>query len=103
MADATLAVASAPTVTSAAPVAIRNLAPGDEGRWDAFVASCPEATFFHLAGWRRVIETAFQHRTFYLMAEGDGAAPGVPPLTLKKPRLFGPLGIRNPFCGGKMG
>ena len=98
MADATLAVASAPIVTSAAPVAIRNLAPGEEGRWDAFVASCPEATFFHLAGWRRVIETAFQHRTFYLMAERDGAVTGVLPLTLVKTRLFGTRLIANAFC-----
>jgi FemAB-related protein (PEP-CTERM system-associated) len=98
MADATLAVASAPTVTSTAPVAIRNLAPGDEGRWDAFVASCPEATFFHLAGWRRVIETAFRHRTFYLMAERDGAVTGVLPLTLVKTRLFGTRLIANAFC-----
>src|SRR3954451_4799428 len=98
MADATLAVASAPIVTSAAPVAIRNLAPGDERRWDDFVASCPEATFFHLAGWRRVIETAFRHRTFYLMAERDGAVTGVLPLTLVKTRLFGTRLIANAFC-----
>ena len=98
MADATLAVATAPAVTSAAPVAIRTLAPGDEGRWDAFVAACPEATFFHLAGWRRVIETAFRHRTFYLMAERDGAVTGVLPLTLVKTRLFGARLISNAFC-----
>src|SRR3954451_11329065 len=98
MVDATVAVATAPAVTSAAPAVIRNLAPGDERRWDDFVASCPEATFFHLAGWRRVIETAFRHRTFYLMAERDGAVTGVLPLTLVKTRLFGARLIANAFC-----
>src|SRR4051795_3098487 len=98
MVDATVAVATTPAVNSAAPVEIRTLAPGDEGRWDAFVASCPEATFFHLAGWRRVIETAFRHRTYYLMAERDGVVTGVLPLTLVKTRLFGASLIANAFC-----
>ena len=58
----------------------------------------PGGTFFHLAGWRRVIETAFRHRTFYLMAERDGIVTGVLPLTLVKTRLFGTRLISNAFC-----
>jgi FemAB-related protein (PEP-CTERM system-associated) len=103
MADAPLAIAPAPAAGLAAAVTIRNLAPGDEGpgeekRWDAFVAACPDSTFFHLAGWRRVIETAFRHRTYYLMAERDGVITGVLPLTLVKTRLFGASLISNAFC-----
>ncbi len=98
MADAPLAIATAPTATPAAVVTIRNLAPGDEKRWDAFVAACPDGTFFHLAGWRRVIETAFRHRTYYLMAECDGVVTGVLPLTLVKTRLFGASLVSNAFC-----
>ena len=89
MADATLAVASAPIVTSAAPVAIRNLARRRRGTVGRLCRVMPRGTFFHLAGWRRVIETAFRHRTYYLMAERDGAVTGVLPLTLVKTRLFG--------------
>jgi FemAB-related protein (PEP-CTERM system-associated) len=103
MADARLAIAPAPVDGPAAAVTIRNLARGDERRaderrWDAFVAACPDGTFFHLAGWRRVIETAFRHRTHYLMAERDGAVTGVLPLTLVKTRLFGASLISNAFC-----
>ena len=92
-----VAIETTPTA-AAASVAIRNLAPGDEGRWDAFVASRPDATFFHLAGWRRVIERAFRHRTYYLMAERGGIVTGVLPLTLVKTRLFGARLISNAFC-----
>lgn len=96
MADAPLAIASGPA--AAATVTIRNLPSGDEQRWDAFVAAHPDATFFHLAGWRRVIERAFRHRTYYLIAERDGAVTGVLPLTLVKTRLFGASLISNAFC-----
>src|SRR4051812_31673339 len=79
------------------PVSVGILPAGDEARWDAFAAAAPEATFFHLSGWRRVIETAFKHRTYYLMAERAGAVTGVLPLTLVKTRLFGASLISNAF------
>src|SRR4051812_15110560 len=103
MADASLALATAPNTDAAAAVTVRPLAAGtgvsgDERRWDAFVAAHPDGTFFHLAGWRRVIETAFRHRTYYLMAERDGVVTGVLPLTLVKSALFGTRLISNAFC-----
>ena len=98
MADAPPALATAPTVDPAAAVRIGCLARGDEKRWDAFVLTRPDGTFFHLAGWRRVIETAFRHRTYYLMAERDGTVTGVLPLTLVKTPLFGASLISNAFC-----
>ena len=58
----------------------------------------PRRYIFYLAGWRRVIETAFRHRTYYLIAERDGAVTGVLPLTLVKTRLFGASLISNAFC-----
>ena len=63
--------------------------PGDERAWDDFVRAAPGATFFHLSGWKRVIEKAFGHRTFYLMARRGPAVVGVLPLTHVKSRLFG--------------
>jgi FemAB-related protein (PEP-CTERM system-associated) len=98
MADAPPALATEPSVHSAAAVTIGNLVPGNESRWDAFVAARPDSTFFHLAGWRHVIETAFRHRTYYLTAERGGAITGVLPLTLVKTRLFGASLISNAFC-----
>jgi FemAB-related protein (PEP-CTERM system-associated) len=78
-------------------VLIREIQPGDEERWDAFVESAPDATFFHLSAWKRVIETAFGHRTYYLIAERDQIVTGVLPLTLVKTRLFGRSLISNAF------
>src|SRR3979411_2531291 len=79
-------------------VTIRALAPGDEQRWDSFVEAAPEATFFHLSGWKEVIERAFNHRTFYLIAERQSAVTGVLPLTLVRTKLFGASLISNAFC-----
>ena len=66
--------------------------------WDAFVQSRPDATFFHLSAWRRVIEAAFAHRTYYCAAEQDGSIVGVLPLAQVRTRLFGHMLISNPFC-----
>jgi len=66
--------------------------------WDAFVHAHPQATFFHLLAWREVIERAFNHRTYYLVAEQDGAVVGVLPLAQVKTRLFGHTLISSPFC-----
>jgi FemAB-related protein (PEP-CTERM system-associated) len=78
-------------------VTIRPLETGDEERWDAFVEATPTGTFFHLSGWKRVIETAFKHRTYYFLAERDHAITGVLPLTLVKTKLFGASLIANAF------
>jgi FemAB-related protein (PEP-CTERM system-associated) len=66
--------------------------------WDAFVNSRPDATFFHLSAWRQVIEQAFGHRAYYVMAEQDGAIVGILPLAQVKTRLFGHTLISTPFC-----
>jgi FemAB-related protein (PEP-CTERM system-associated) len=71
---------------------------GDMPAWDEFVRAAPDATFFHLSGWRRVIEGAFGHRTFFLQAKRDGAIVGVLPLTHVKSVLFGNSLISNAFC-----
>ena len=69
-----------------------------ESAWDAFVDGCPDATFFHRAGWRRVLEEALGHHAHYLFAQRDGAITGVLPLGHVKSRLFGNALISVPFC-----
>ena len=69
-----------------------------EARWEAFVAACPEATFFHRVGWKRVIERSFRHACHYLVAEAGGAICGILPLVHVKSRLFGNALISNAFC-----
>jgi FemAB-related protein (PEP-CTERM system-associated) len=69
------------------------------------VLAHPRGTFFHLAGWRRVIERAFRHATYYLVAERGGLVTGILPLTHVKSLLFGSSLISNAFavCGGPIG
>ncbi len=78
-------------------ISIRQLGQ-DTKAWDSFVQTQPNATFFHLSAWRRVIESAFGHRAHYFSAEQDGAIVGVLPLIEVKTRLFGHTLISNPFC-----
>jgi FemAB-related protein (PEP-CTERM system-associated) len=71
---------------------------GGEPAWDDFAQQAPDATLFHLSGWRRVIEKAFGHRTFYLVARRGSDICGVLPLTQIKSALFGNSLISNAFC-----
>jgi FemAB-related protein (PEP-CTERM system-associated) len=77
---------------------IRTLDAASEPAWDRFVASMPTGTFFHRAGWAKVIETAFGHATHFRFAERDGTITGVLPLGRVKTRLFGDTLISVPFC-----
>lgn len=73
----------------------------DESRladWDRFVLQCPDATFFHRAGWKRVIERSFGHTTHYLYAERAGAIEGVLPLVHIKSAIFGNSLVSLGFC-----
>ena len=90
--------AAAPPTPARAGVRVRTLDLANAPAWDAFVESCPAATFFHRAGWRRVLEEALGHPTHYLYAEHDGAITGVLPLGHVKSLLFGNALISAPFC-----
>lgn len=74
-------------------------------KWDRFVEACPDATFFHRAGWKNVIERSFGHRTHFLYAESGGEICGVLPLVHVKSRLFGNYLAASAFCvyGGPAG
>jgi FemAB-related protein (PEP-CTERM system-associated) len=92
--------ASAKEMAAAAPEAIRvqELQSVDFARWDEFVFGCPEATFFHRAGWKTVIERAFGHRTMFLYAEAGGRIEGILPLAEVKSIFFGHALVSLPFC-----
>ena len=81
-----------------AGLAVRPMRGEDIARWDDFVANCPEATFFHRAGWKAVIERAFGHRTWFLLAEREGRIEGILPLAEIKSLLFGHSLASLPFC-----
>jgi FemAB-related protein (PEP-CTERM system-associated) len=77
---------------------VRPAESGDSARWDAFVEACANATFFHLIGWKHIIEQVFRHRTHYLLAERDGDIAGVLPLAEVRSRLFGHSLVSLPFA-----
>jgi len=82
-------------------LSIKRLLPQDIAsaqRWDAFVMSCPDATFFHRAGWQRIVRDVFQHDTYFLYAEDDGAILGVLPLGHVNSWLFGNSLSSLPFA-----
>lgn len=79
-------------------VRVRPLDAASMPAWDAWVAAHPDATFFHRAGWKRVIESSFRHRCPFLMAEAGGAIRGVLPLVHVRSRLFGNALVSSAFC-----
>jgi FemAB-related protein (PEP-CTERM system-associated) len=80
-------------------ITVRPFRDGDAIAWDAYVHAHAEGTFFHLSGWKAVLERALAHRTHYLLAtSGDGAVQGVLPLALISSLLFGKSLISLPFC-----
>ena len=66
-------------------------------RWDAFVLACPEASFFHRAGWQKVLGDVFGHVTWFLYAQDQGRILGVLPLAQVKSLLFGHALVGLPF------
>lgn len=78
--------------------AIKRLQRGDEARWDAFAEDAPEATFFHRAAWRDIIEQELGHRCHYLYVERNGLVAGILPLAEIRSRLFGHSLISTPQC-----
>jgi FemAB-related protein (PEP-CTERM system-associated) len=77
---------------------IRELTTESQDRWDEFVERCPDATFFHKAGWKTVLERSYGHPTLFLYAERDGEIAGVLPLAQIKSLLFGNTLVSTPFC-----
>jgi FemAB-related protein (PEP-CTERM system-associated) len=107
MSDSSIDEAKLPDQAQAADPRAAALAPavtvsvlGDDAmaRWDAFVMSTPDATFFHRAGWKTVLEEAFGYKTFFLYAEAKGQILAVLPLAQVRSRLFGHSLCSLPFC-----
>lgn len=83
-------------------VSLMDEAPASD--WDSFVRSHPQGTFFHLSGWKRIIEQVYGHPCPYLEARRGGALVGVLPLVGVASRLFGRSLVSTGFCvrGGSL-
>ena len=56
---------------------VREIAEPQSADRDAFVLDCADATFFHLSGWKSVIERSLGHRRYLLAAYSGGLIHGV--------------------------
>lgn len=80
---------------------IKRLAYGDATtamQWDQFVFRSATATFFHRAGWQKVIQDVFRHDTYFLFAQKEGQICGVLALAHVKSWLFGNSLVGLPFA-----
>lgn len=89
---------------------IRLYKPSDRPAWDNYVLNHPKGTFFHLTGWKEVVEKSFGHKSCYLMAfdtkpqSTSGRSSIIPPGSYE-PNVLGlfPLfTIKSPLFGRSM-
>jgi FemAB-related protein (PEP-CTERM system-associated) len=66
--------------------------------WDHFALRSPGATFFHLSGWKKILETSFGHRACCCYVEQNEQICGILPLFQIKSWLFGNRLTSTPFC-----
>ncbi len=85
-----------PSLLSVARLPIEDLTVAK--RWDEFVAICPNATFFHRAGWQKIVKDVFRHDTYFLYAELGGEIVGVLSLAHVNSWLFGNSLVALPFA-----
>ena len=86
-----------PREQGAPAYAVKHFASGDGPRWNAFVRASAVGSFYHLSGWRSIIENRLHHPTYYLYCESDGEIDAVLPLVHVKSLLFGNALISIPF------
>jgi len=95
---------------------IKHAVDSDRQIWDGYVRKHPDASLFHLFGWRRVIHNTYGHETHYLMAvraepktaTEKAASSGLPaesiagifPLVHLRHLIFGNTLISLPFLDG---
>jgi FemAB-related protein (PEP-CTERM system-associated) len=77
---------------------IKTLDSSNYANWDNYVDQAEDATFFHLSGWKEVVEIALGHPVYYLYAEQQGKITGILPLVHVKSFLFGNALVSNAFC-----
>lgn len=86
------------TDADAAGLTIRPLDNASAAAWDAFVEAHPDATVFHRAGWKTVIEAGFDQACPSVYVERAGEVRGVLPLVHVRSPLFGSSLVSNGFC-----
>jgi FemAB-related protein (PEP-CTERM system-associated) len=86
-----------PAAHSRSGVTLHDATDADSAAWDRFVASRPEGSFYHLFGWRRVLQSSLGLEPVFLLARERGEIVGVLPMVLLSSRLFGRILCSMPF------
>jgi len=81
-----------------APITLEPLSAADRVAWDRFVENCPEASFFHRAGWAELVQEVYGHKAHYWMARSAGEIVGVLPMVHMHSWLSGNALVSVPFC-----
>lgn len=77
---------------------VRQVEKKDQPEWDNYVLSHSGASPYHLWAWKESVEKAYNHTSFYFIAEDSGKVVGVFPLfNLRLPLLVNEL-TALPFC-----
>jgi len=77
---------------------VRSFRDMDAAQWDEYVRSSPTGNCYHLAGWKKVIEESFGHKTYYSLCENeDGRITGIIPIVHLKSWLFGSFMVSLPY------
>lgn len=77
---------------------VKTLDSAATAEWDRFVLEQPCASFFHLTGWKRVIEKTFGYKASYFYCERDGKITGIAPLFDFSNWLVGHCLISSPLA-----
>ncbi len=89
---------SSSPIRTASRTEVRELARGEEWRWDEFAERSPHGTFFHLSGWKTVVEDVLGHRSQFLIARDEQGISGILPASLVRSRLFGSCLVSLPLA-----
>ena len=67
-------------------------------KWNEYVKNSTDATFFHLADWKHVLEDSLGHKAYFIYAYDDDGIKGVLPLIYIKSFVFGNSLSSLGFC-----
>src|SRR4030042_5704819 len=76
---------------------VKHLQPSDQIEWDDYVLNHAQGPFYHLVGWKDIIEKSFGHQTFYLMARSTDKISGILPVVFIKSLVFGKIICSLPY------
>lgn len=76
---------------------VRRVDPTSDSNWDADLAGCPGATFFHGASWARVLQSAYGFAPVYFAVRHPGRLESLLPMMEVDSWLTGRRGVSLPF------